>query len=273
MPLPRSSKLAACSEQGSNEDEVEIIVAFFKAINTKKSSNLKSLFGKFDLKQVNCIVEGLVSDVFDFEKLKRSILPGPILTLAQRLDRNENLKGFYESLKHLFQNGIISNINFVVEIFMLKIQFIHKDLVDYFKSHTQISKVNPNDNETDLINFYLGHKVSFAFARLAKLNTPSIKIDMTREISDANSFLIDGLSLVAECFLCQNVDWSLGGQYLHFIYTFERYIEMFSSLTDFYYIVFFRDMDKSLGFERCIVLFSFEHCLQSLVKYGKQIEN
>jgi hypothetical protein len=130
---------------------------------------------------------------------------------------------------------------------MLKIQFIRPHLVDYFKSHTQISKVSPNDStEKDLINFYLGHKASFAFARLAKLNTPSIKIDMTREISDANSFLIDGLSLVAECFLFQNVDWSLGGQYLHFIYTFERYIEMFSSLTDFYYIVFFRDMDKSL---------------------------
>ena len=71
-------------------------------------------------------------------------------------------------------------------------------------------------------------------------------IDMTKEISDANSFIIEGYSLIAECFYGHRVDWSCGGQYLHFITILERHIALLESLSEFYFVVFFRDIGAAL---------------------------
>lgn len=247
-----SLKASSCEK---NAEEI-IIKIFFKALHSPESLNLKGLFSDLNATEVNQILEKFIDDLFNSKKVKCQKFT-ELITLAKKFEKNEDLISFYELIKQLYKHEIILDLKFIVKIFMHKISHMFSHLVEYFNSKTspkfKIDQKGLNVDE-DLIYFYLDYKAAFSFVRLQKIKVPSLKIDMTREISDANSFLIDGLSLVAECYYNQNVDWKSGGQYLHFVYIFEKYIEMFSSLTDFYYIVFFHDLDKLLQMDRSFYL-------------------
>ena len=95
----------------------------------------------------------------------------------------------------------------------------------------------------DLVD-YFRNKNKFSFLNLIKFEPIFINIDVTKEISDACLFLIDGTSLILECFQNHRIDWNCGGQYLHLVYMFEKYIQMFSTLSDYFYIVFFSDLNS-----------------------------
>lgn len=95
----------------------------------------------------------------------------------------------------------------------------------------------------DLVE-YFRNKNKTSFLRLIKFEPIFTNIDITREISDACLFLIDGTSLILECFQNHSIDWNCGGQYLHLVYMFEKYIQMFSTLSDYFYIVFFNDLNS-----------------------------
>jgi hypothetical protein len=244
------------SNSTARNDEVKIIEKFLKVISSKDSIDLKQLFSEFDSKEVNRVLESTIDEIFDLEKLKkRKFCPSQLMDLAKRLKKNDDLEPFFESLKLFYQHSLLSNVKYLVGIFLLKKYDIFDFLLKYFlKEFPKSSKKMKEEQIENLIKFYLNYKPSFAFVQLKKSNLLSMQIDMTREISDANSFLIDGLSLIVECYLSQKVDWTSGGQYLHFVHTFEKYIEMFSSLTDFYYIVFFRDSDHLLMHDRSFYL-------------------
>jgi hypothetical protein len=71
--------------------------------------------------------------------------------------------------------------------------------------------------------------------------------NITREISDASSLLIDGYSLIMQCLFGHQVDIAAGGgSSLHLVYLFERYIQIFSHLSKYYWLVFFQDMQTFL---------------------------
>ena len=127
------------------------------------------------------------------------------------------------------------------KIFEEKIEELKKE----YEKETKISLSNhPNNIELlqDLKNYFQNKNIHSAMS-LIKFEPIFTNIDVTKEISDACLFLIDGTSLILECFQNNNIDWSFGGQYLHLVYIFERYIEMFSTLSKYFYIIFFDNLN------------------------------
>ena len=150
----------------------------------------------------------------------------------------------FDVLIKLYTNNVVLNFDLISQIFTLNEVVIKEHLKKKFKSISNVSKIQLNTvgSYRDLVDYFCERKASFCYARLINFELKCIKIDMSKEISDASSFFIEGFSLINECFHQQRVDWTAGGQYLHLIYIFEKYIEMFTSLSDHYYIVFFQEL-------------------------------
>ncbi|RNA20271.1 putative ATP-dependent RNA helicase DDX60 [Brachionus plicatilis] len=97
-------------------------------------------------------------------------------------------------------------------------------------------------------------------AGVSKYSIKFSKNDITKEISDSSVILIDGISLITDCFLNHEMNLFHGGQYLHFVYLFERFIDILLDLTEHFFIVFFEDLniyfekDKSLNLAIGIIL-------------------
>lgn len=108
-------------------------------------------------------------------------------------------------------------------------------------------KRNASKNTNDAI-FDLKNSINFR------------KNDITKEITDSTVILIDGMSLITDCFFNHEMNLFHGGQYLHFVYLFERFIERLTDLTEHFFIVFFQETyiyylkDKSLNLAITIIL-------------------
>ncbi|XP_066285601.1 probable ATP-dependent RNA helicase DDX60 [Branchiostoma lanceolatum] len=67
-------------------------------------------------------------------------------------------------------------------------------------------------------------------------------VSLLHDFVDSELFIIDGDSLLLELLSEVNLDWSSGGQYLHFIFLLERFLHTFHQLGGIFHIVFLRDM-------------------------------
>ena len=83
-------------------------------------------------------------------------------------------------------------------------------------------------------------KVSRFF--LAKLRPQML--NLMNEFADAEMFLIDADSLFMEILLDSNLDWCYGGQLLHLVYLFERYLHLFVRKGGVFQLLFFRDFQE-----------------------------
>ena len=251
----------------------QVIDAFLKLYSQPNSTliDAKSLLNGLEPQYVSATLEPLLSNVFD-----KKTCPKQLANIGSDLKKNKNLHMFYNALRVLYQSGHLTNIKYLTQLFMEKRNFIQTLLLENLHVQTGMKiKTKVTDSIlNELVLLYLGHKASFAFARLNEASLSARKIDMTKEISDANSFFIEGYSLVAQCFQGHFVDWSSGGQYLHLVYLFEKYIEMFSSLTEFFTIVFFGDLNalflSNSSFYLAVSVI-FNH-LTTLKKYKIKIE-
>jgi superfamily II DNA/RNA helicase len=197
--------------------------------------DFEKLFQKFKLNDVCKVFEELMMYTFGSEEVKSTYNTSNISKLNETstkiIDRFNEV--YYLRLRFYCKNFKILIVEFSC----------FNDDQETSSELIQIKRpLNYRDFST-LLNLVRGHKPSFMFTRIISIKNMFRRFDVTKEISDCSSMLIDGYSLILECFKNNQIDWSSGGQFLHLIYLIEKYIEMFANLTDFYFIVFFFDIN------------------------------
>jgi len=212
------------------QNKCEIAELFLNVFqhDTEKEINFKKLFRKCDFTQVQSSLEQIIICIFDsFNAVGYlSILNESMDRIRSRFSNDYNLKS------KLIKNDTSNmTIEFCCEESNLKSNLILKK-----------SKLARNETIFTLLDFIRGYKCSVMYSRLINIDINFRLLDVTKEISDCSSFLIDGYSLIVECF--KKVDTNSGGQFLHLIYLIEKYIETFSNLTEFYFIVFFQNINS-----------------------------
>ncbi|XP_022236377.1 probable ATP-dependent RNA helicase DDX60, partial [Limulus polyphemus] len=69
-------------------------------------------------------------------------------------------------------------------------------------------------------------------------------LDLRNHFSDVRQFLIDGEGLFIEFLLHPDLSWEFGGQPLHLVYLFERFLYMFLEKEANFKLLFFKSFDK-----------------------------
>ena len=167
--------------------------------------------------------------------------------LKLHLSKKEELFKFYDVIRILCHEKLFRNY----ELIKIALQEFHGK--DYLK---QIIQKETGEKKLrdyhklwlDLFDYFFHINSSFAFTRIIRSISPKFALqDVNKEISDANSFLVDGFSLVIQCLKDASLDWTCGGQSLHFIYLLERYLQILFDLSNYCYIIFFRDIQSAVG--------------------------
>lgn len=186
----------------------------------------------------------------------------PSLIFKQLVDDNNVFK-LFDLLQKVYTSK--PRLKKCVErLFELRLDLSNTYFLKQLNTKYKKLKIQQSDAK-NFVPYGLNYDKSLHIVSLFKDVVIFTQQDITREISDSCSLLIDGHSLIIECLFNSNLNLNCGGQTLHLIYLFERYIELFSNLSKHYFIVFFRDINTLLSLDKCMHLASsviFNHMTQ-----------
>ncbi|CAF0996168.1 unnamed protein product, partial [Brachionus calyciflorus] len=238
-----------------------------------KDFDFSILLERFEISIINDL-NVLIDKFFSFANSSKSIdydtnVHGAIFKiLNELLDENSNFvnnKIDFVKLKNNFSKKKLYDILELISKFYLNGYFSFKKVNHLFKLKPNLSyeflkkKIEKNNfkikNESFdcLLKFNLDINPCLAYINLVNDSVQFFKVDITKELSDSSCILIDGISLLTYI-LHHDVDLYNGGQFLHLIFLFERFIRLINEFTEYFYIVFFKDLNNFLFTDKSIYL-------------------